>query len=65
MALQFVTLSVDASYLPHKSTKIVEAVQIITIFLLKNISFDIALNFNQVDFPYPVWNRVKKFVFSD
>jgi hypothetical protein len=29
-----------------------------TFFLLKKIGFDSALNFNQVDLPYPVWNRV-------
>jgi hypothetical protein len=28
-------------------------------FLQNKISFDTALNFNQVDFPYPVWNWVK------
>jgi hypothetical protein len=27
-------------------------------FLLNKINFDTALNFNQVDLPYPVWNRV-------
>ncbi len=27
-------------------------------FLLNIINFDTALNFNQVDLPYPVWNRV-------
>jgi hypothetical protein len=27
-------------------------------FLLNKINFDTVLNFNQVDLPYPVWNRV-------
>ncbi len=28
-------------------------------FLLNKINFDTASNSNQVDLPYPVWNRVK------
>jgi hypothetical protein len=33
--------------------------------LLNKINFDTALNFNQVDLPYPIWNRVKTTLYTN